>query len=238
MRRVFSLLSVLILLPSVASASAIELITNGDFETGTFVGWTVNNQGNGNWFIDAPGTGTPVSNHPTLGTPANGNDYAVTDQTGPGLHALHQAFTVAAGTNVMLSFDLFANDYDNGPIVNPAGLTLAAGANQHARVDILSNGSGPFDTGAAVLQNFYLGVDPGPDPHPFTHYVFDITGLVGGGGTFILRFAEVDNQGFFNLGVDNVSISQTAVPEPTSLLLFGSGAAAAMVIARRRRKSV
>jgi hypothetical protein len=47
---------------------------------------------------------------------------------------------------------------------------------------------------------------------------------VGGGGTFQIRFGEVDNQLFFQQGVDNVSISTpTAVPEPTSLALLGIG---------------
>ncbi len=57
--------------------------------------------------------------------------------------------------------------------------------------------SGAFDTGATVLGNFYLGADAGANPHAFTSYLFDITALVGGGGSFVLRFAESDNQGFF-----------------------------------------
>jgi len=141
-----------------------------------------------------------------------------------------QAFSVDPSSSVILAFDMFANDWDGGPIINPAGLTHLAGANQHVRVDILSAGSGPFDTGAGVLANFYLGIDAGVDPNPFTHYSFDISALVGGGGNYILRFAEVDNQFFLNMGVDNVSI-QAELPEPTTLLLFGSGLAA---VARRK----
>jgi hypothetical protein len=160
----------------------------------------------------------------------NGNFYAVSDQSGPGTYSLMQAFSVDPGGSATLAFDLFANDWDGGPIINPAGLTHLSGANQHVRVDILAAGSGAFDTGAAVLANYYLGVDGGADPHPFTHYFFDITNIVGGGGNFILRFAEVDNQSFFNMGVDNVSI-QSTVPEPATLLLLGSGLAA---VARRK----
>jgi hypothetical protein len=220
---------------SVANASPIELINNGNFETGTFAGWTnttlAGSIAGSGIFIDAPGSTTPVSNHTTIGSAANGSFYAVSDQNGFGTHSLMQSFTVDPSVSVFLAFDLFANDYDTGPILNAAGLTHLMGPNQHVRVDILSNGSGAFDTGAAVLANFYLGVDAGADPHAFTSYLFDITSVVGGGGTFLLRFAEVDNQLFLNMGVDNVSIQADAVPEPATLLLFGTGLAA---VARRR----
>jgi hypothetical protein len=50
-----------------------------------------------------------------------------------------------------------------------------------------------------------------------------LTGLAGG-ATYQLQLAEVDDQGAFNLGVDDVSIDYTAsdaaVPEPNSLKLL------------------
>jgi hypothetical protein len=164
-----------------------------------------------------------MSGRATVG-PAGGLFYAVSDQTGPDAHVLFQTFTVVSpAASVILTFDMFVNDYDQGPIVNPAGLDVFASPNQHARVDILSAGTDPFDTGAGVLANFYLGVDPGSNPNPYTSYLFDITALVGGGGDFILRFAQVENQFFLNMGVDNVNVDFTAVPEPTTLFLLGTG---------------
>lgn len=225
-------------LAGMQSAGAVELLTNGNFEAGSFAGWTVTDLagGSGTWFIDTPGTTTPLSGATTSGAGggAHGSFYAVTDQTGPGTHILRQSFTTTAGGKVMLEFDMFVNDYDSGPIVNGAGLTHTAGANQHGRVDILTAGAGAFDTGGTVLANYYLGVDAGVDPHGFTHYSFDITGIVGGGGTFQIRFAEVDNQLFLNMGVDNVTIDQD-IPEPASLALIGLGLAAAGLSRRRRR---
>jgi len=192
-------------------ASAQELLTNGDLEAGTFAGWTVADLGTGMFSIDAPGSTTPLSGFTTSANAAGGSFYAVSDQSGPGTHALTQTFTVPGPGTVVLTFDSFVNDQSGvGPIVDPIGLDHTGPPNQHARVDILTAAAGPFDTGGGVLTNLYLGVDPGPLPNPYTSYMFDISGTVGAGGTFQVRFAEVDNQGNFHIGVDNVSIQFTA----------------------------
>lgn len=209
-----------------APVGATELLVNGNFETGTFAGWTVTNQsgGSGDFFINAPGATTPDSGEHTATNPTGGSFYAVSDQTGPGAHTLIQSFTVLPGSAVTLNFQMFVNDWSGaGPIVNPAGLDYSATPNQYARVDILTGSAGAFDTGAGVLGNLYLGV--GADsPNSYASYSFNISPFVGGGGTFQIRFAEVDNQLFLNQGVDNVSINAVrAVPEPSSLGLFGLG---------------
>lgn len=183
-------------------------LTNGGFESGYFRSWNLDNQsgGFGSFLIGTGGT-TPLSRRPTAGA-ASGTFYAVSDQEGPGANALSQLFTIPAGSSeVILSFDMFVNDWSgSGGIVNPAGLDYTAFPNQHARVDILRGDAQAFDTGDGVLRNFYLGVDDGPSPHRYTHYEFDISDVVGAGGTFRLRFAEVGNQFFLNMGVDNVAI--------------------------------
>ena len=198
---------------AVPGKAGTELITNGGFETGDFSGWSVADLGSGSWFASSS-TLTPLSLFPTAGS-ASGGFYAVTDQTGPGTHVLLQDFTIPGPGTTTLRFDMFANDQDGGPIIDPIGLDHSFGPNQHARVDILSASAGPFDTGAGVLSPLYIGVDSQlNNPNPYTHYVFDLTGAVGMGGTYTLRFGEVDNQGFLHLGVDNVSIDFVPVPEP------------------------
>jgi hypothetical protein len=220
---------------SVLAAPAAELIVNGGFETGDFTAWTVFDlAGSSGTFYVTGAAVAPTTGFATAG-PAGGTYYAVSDQFGPGTHVLIQSFAVPAGIeSVTLSFDMFVNDQSGlGPIVNPAGLDHTASPNQHARVDLLTAAAGPFDTAAGVLANFYLGVDAGPNPHPYTSYVFDVTSFVAGGGTFQIRFAEVDNMGNFNQGVDNVSIE--TVPEPATWTMLLAGGAALAFTYRKRR---
>jgi len=241
---------------AVVPSSAVELLTNGNFETGNFTGWTVANLGAGDFFIDTPGTNTPPVNGIEFATAPNslgGNWYAVSTSDLPGTHALIQDFTVPALGPldvVTLSFQMFVNDQSGlGPIVDPTGLDHTTGGllipndNQHARVDLLKGGAGDFSTAAAdVLMNFYLGVDNpgGSTPNPYLSYSFNITPLVSGGGTFRLRFAEVDNLSALNVGVDNVSVqlTQTVIPEPSTLalLLVGAAVGAGLVKAKGKRQ--
>src|SRR5262249_26210400 len=158
---------------------------------------------------------TTYSSHPTVG-PASGPFYAVSDQQGPGTHALIQNFTVpGAASSVVLTFQMFVNQYATGTIVGPQGLDYTGGANEHARVDLLFPPSTISLPGPGALPNRALATNPGTPPNASTPYSFNITSLVGGGGTFRLRFAESDNQGYLNQGVDSVSIDFTAVPEPS-----------------------
>jgi hypothetical protein len=192
---------------------AQELISNGDFENG-LNGWQVIIQdwSNGTgFFLATPGDSTPLSGYPTANNPSGGNRYVVTDQYGAGAIALIQPINIPPGvTSVALSFQMFVNDQSGvGPLIHPAGLDFNAGPNQHARVDILCEGNADalaFNTTGAVLQNLYIGIDGPLPPYNYTDYLFDITDTVMVPGTYNLRFAEVDNQWFFNLGVDNVSM--------------------------------
>jgi hypothetical protein len=230
-------LAVVIASASLAVAAPIELVTNGDFETGSFTGWTVTDQAGsfspGTWLIDTPGSLTPITGQLTEANPAGGSFYAVTDQGGPGTHSLTQTIVVPVSSQVVISFDYFVNDWSfAGPLGNVLDFNIAP--TQFATADILTAGAGPFDTGAGVVANL-LYEGGGTPPEAYTTFLLDITALVGSGGTFQLRFAESDNQLFLNFGLDNVSVLATPVPEPGTFGLLAAGLAAAVGSYRRRR---
>jgi hypothetical protein len=222
------------------NATANELILNGGFENG-LTGWTTfstNTSVYSSNFYAASGTFSPISGHPTPG-PQAGNAYAVTDQTGPSVQSLLQTFTVFPGAgSVVLTFDMFENNWAGVTSVNPVGLTEAGGINQHIRVDILTAAATALDTGSGVVGNLILG-GVNTTGTPWAHYTFDISSLVAAGGTFQLRFAAVETQNYINLGVDNVSINATPseVPEPATIFLIGTGLVGVAGRGLRRRRT-
>ena len=240
-----------------------QLIMNGDFESGTFAGFTLADQLNpsdvansAHFYRSAPGSATPAVNGIAFTTSANaagGSFYAVTASDLPGAHALLQNFTVPLLTlNLNLSFQMFVNEQSGlGAIIDPSGLDYTTGGlaqpndNQHARVDILKAGAFDLSTNVAdIVANLYLGVDPltydisgNLLPNPYTNYAFDLTGVLIPGGSYRLRFAEVDNLSSINLGVDNIRLVATTTPEPGFFAwLMGPGSMALLMIFRSRRR--
>ncbi|MGZ5051909.1 MAG: VCBS domain-containing protein [Methylobacter sp.] len=187
-----------------------ELITNGDFETGTLSGWQTTSSGSGSFYIDTSSP-TPRSNHTEVTSAASGTYFAVSDQTGPTVSAIEQSFTVpTAGASVTLSFDMFVNNWYSSTV--PGGtLDINSGSRQYARVDLLSAGSPALDL-TQVIHNFYSGADNvnGTPVSGWHHYSFDISQYVSQGGTFDLRFAQVDTLLWLNQGVDSVSVKVNA----------------------------
>jgi len=230
-------------------AAATELLVNGGFETGDFTGWyEVDETGaGGSWFVNNS-TSSPVSGFTTPG-PASGNFYALTDQGNPSANVLLQPFTISAGAGtVTLSYDFFSNNQNNGASpVAPAGaycpgpLDFAVSVeNQCDRVDIMSGSiTDPFDTGSGVVENLYEDAPVAPTDgtsNPWTLETFDLSNLAP--GNYYLRFGQVDNAYYNQMGIDNVSITTSnAVPEPGSLALLASGLAGFGLLRRRKHKA-
>ena len=209
-------------------AAALELITNGGFESG-FTGWTrVDQVGSEGTFALQTGTTSPVNGF-AVPPPPQGLQAAMTDAMGPGSHVLYQDVLVpTAVSNATLSFMLFVNN-QAPDFFAPATLDFATPElNQQARVDILAATADPFSVAAAdVLFNAFATVSGDPLVSGYLTYTFDLTALLNAnlGQTLRLRFAEVDNVFFFNLGVDAVqlAVNELRVPEPATWLLLAIG---------------
>lgn len=240
-------------------SAALELLSNGSFESNDFTGWdhlywdgfTVQaGSASQNAFFEVDSDVTRTFGDPSGQAASDGTFFAVSNYQGDGATLLAQTFSLAAlaaGDSVTVGFDMFVDNNTGQPTaIHADGLdpSVFFGNNIHARVDLLATAdylADPFTTsGIDILQNFYIGADPdGTAPNPYTSYSgLDITSLVSGGGSYTLRFANVSNSSHIAQGIDNVSVSLTsaavATPDPATLALLGAGILG-LAGARRRR---
>jgi hypothetical protein len=178
-------------------AARLNAVANGLFEAG-LRGWTVVDQpgGSGSWFSQL-GAGAPFSGlpHPAPVDPPQ----ALSDQLGAGSHILYQDVTVPAHGG-RLTFDLSVDNWA-GEYFTPPTLDFTVVPNQQFRADIISP-SDPLDTVRILSRVFATTVGM---PSVFsTRVSFNMAPFAG--QTVRLRFAEVDNQLFLNVGIDNVRI--------------------------------
>jgi hypothetical protein len=192
-------LSLVLALSGVTLAATV---TNGDFETGTLAGWTVVNSGSGGWF-NYTGTSSPLS-HFTIPAPPQGSHAAISDQFGPGSHLLYQDIALEPGYIHTLSFTYYLNNRASA-FFSPATLSPFSGPNQQYRIDVL-NPAAPADSVAPadVLLPIFATKPGDPLALAPTATTADLTPFAG--TTVRLRFAEVDNELFFQAGVDAVTL--------------------------------
>jgi len=234
-----------------APAYAQQLITNGGFEAGSFAGWTIDNSADsatpGGFYIGnnvsdpalmPHSPSTPLEEFPSVGA-ASGNYYAVSDDSGPGAHVLLQNFNVSPDPrNVILTFDMFVNDWNGAGALNADDVFDPNQLNgmgsliptQFASVDLLAGTASDLTSDLGLLDNLYLGETGFSEtglPNAYQQFSFNITSFVQAGGTYRIRFGDVDNQFTINQGVDNVSIIETpmvsGVPEPSAAIVPAFG---------------
>lgn len=190
---------------SAPADAGAPVVRNGGFETGTLAGWRTSELGNpGDGWTAGSGTRSPASGF-LIPAPQSGKWQAVADQIGPGSHVLYQDIAVADG-ELGIALTLWY-DNRNGAFFTPRTLSPVFQANQQLRVDIVRPGApirsmAPGDI-LATLFRTRVG-----DPASIAPRVLrqDLSRFEE--QTVRLRIAEVDNQFFFQVGVDAVRVTE------------------------------
>lgn len=100
-------------------------------------------------------------------------------------------------------------------------------------------------SGAAfTLNNMEIALDPSVEFYGYRKGVLvdqGNTADIGPNGLLTLNWSNIDAVVFpdvveeaIELNIDNITINETVVPEPSSIVLLGSGIAGLLVLARRR----
>ena len=218
MRRIIAV--ALALAALAAPADAQQMIQNGGFEFGLSSWNPLAWPGSNGDVFTSTSTTTPLSGRDAIG-PHSGTRYALTDMTEAGAYEIQQTFQLsAAATSAIFSFAMSIDNFANAATIG-LGFDPFNGPNQYVSVDLFAGTPSPFSS--ASLMNFYKGSTTSFGPNPYVTYTFDITALLNAAGDYTIRFAEVDNQGYHNMAVDDVSLVVVATPEPGSALLVGIG---------------
>jgi len=186
-------------------------LVNGSFElndgvaTNVFTGWTVVDLAgsSGSWVVQT-GDASPLTGF-LVQPPTDGSFAAMTDQFGPGSHILYQDVLVPSKGPAFLSFDLSLYNRA-GEFASPSTLSPEEFPNQQFRVDIVKPSAPVDDVGEGVLMSVYR-TQPG-DPPTSRYRTITVSLRQFRGQVVRIRFAEVDNLGFFQVGIDRVTVGK------------------------------
>ena len=210
-----------------------NLLSNGNFDTGDLTGWNVVNSGAGAFTV-YNGPGAPFSGAP-IPLPPSGPYASLADQGGPGSHILYQDVTLPNdGEAIFLSFLLYYNNQAS-VWLDDGSLSEINNPNQQLRIDIMDPNAPVDDVGAGVLLNILKPT--GNDEFVFGYAPVGADLSAFAGQTVRLRFAEVDNQFFFQVAVDDVVISHpqdvpATQPATLTLLVLGIMLFAGVILRR------
>ncbi len=204
------LASVAVSIAMVFSAGAnAATVVNGDFETGNLSGWQTQTTGidvGSGWFAYS-GTESPFS-HETIQAPPQGSFAAVSDEGSPSAHFLYQDIALEPFYTHQLSMLVYYQSDAAITVPTPPSLDPEGPDNQQYRIDVMKP-SAPLTSlePSDILATVFQTKEGDPEVMAPTKLTVDLTPFAG--QTVRLRFAEVDNRGFFNASVDAVSILST-----------------------------
>jgi hypothetical protein len=186
------------LLAGAAPASASQLLTNGDFETGTLEGWTAVDPSGGeaSWTVASR---AQLEALPGFYLPPSGNYFAYgLIPSAPGAAYLYQDVTLPAASTDQLSMYLYY---------------VAESPSQGVRVDVMKP-EAPIGSLAPsdILATVYARSPADPLTREPTLITADLSGLAG--QTVRLRIAAESPSGTLRVGADDASIDSTPLPAP------------------------
>lgn len=180
--------------PGFATATPEQLITNGNFETGTLAGWSATTT------LATPLCAWQINN--CLGDPPasdGGTSYASNgfDGSGPGTYTLSQVVDMPAGTATLSWEDDFFTDYSGLP--------------RTMTVEVLNA------SGSSVLGAVYSDTPPNNGDTGWVSHSVDLSAYTG--QAVEIAFIETIPQDFTGpagFGIDNIELLATPTPAPAA----------------------
>ncbi|SIO67254.1 PQQ-like domain-containing protein [Singulisphaera sp. GP187] len=193
-----------------------EQIINGDFESGDLTGWYTYTQpgSNGQSIHTYSVADLPSRPYPA---PPQGHFAATNDLYGPGTEVLYQNVALPAGQSARLSMLVAYHNQAIGFFTPDTldALSFQTFANQQIRIDIVDPTADILSTAAGdVLMTVFQTKSGDPNSLAPTEINADLSAFAG--RTVRLRIAIAENQNFFDLAVDSVSIQTRQIHPPSA----------------------